>query len=170
MIFVFALVLILVLVVGAYLSRLRQATLHWGRLIAGSGHVQRDIDEAKASDPRLAAELLGRSVHPRGLQDAITPPWLTNFTFLYWAVCLGTLIWGFFVLPWYVAAAWPVAFVVGKRLFRSMLPRPQSDFLRDKVIANLERRCDQFRRVGDDVRLAAAAHMISLLRESGQNG
>jgi hypothetical protein len=166
MIFVFVLVLIFLLVVGAYQSRLRQATLHWGRIIAGLGHVQRDIDQAKDSDPGLAGYLLGRSVHQRGLQDAITPPWLANFTFLHWALCLGTFIWGFFILPWYVALTWPVAFVIGGRIFRSMLPRPDSDFYRKKLIAVLETRCNQFRRVGDDMRIAAAEHMAGLLRGS----
>lgn len=164
MILAFALVVISLVVTGAYPGRLRRATLYWGRLIAGLGHVQRDIDEAKASDRVMAAELLGRSVHQRGFQDAITPPWLTNFALLYWALCLATYIWGFFVLPWYVAAAWPVAFVVGKRIFASMLPRPDSDFYRQKLIAGLETRCNQFRRVGDDMRLAAAEYMVGLLR------
>jgi hypothetical protein len=169
MIFAFSIVVILLLVVGACRRRLRQATLHWGRLIAGLGNVRHNTDQAKASDPVKAAELLGRSVHQRGFQDAITPPWLTNLTFLYWSLCLGTFIWGFFVLPWYVAVTWPVVFVIGKRIFASMLPRPDSDFYRQKLIAGLESCCNQFRRVGDDMRLAAAGHMVGLLRGSGQN-
>jgi hypothetical protein len=169
MIFVLTLLVVLLLVVGAYQSRLRQATLHWGRLIAGLGDVRGNIDQAKASDPVKAAELLGASVHQRGFQDAITPPWLTKLTFLYWSLCLATFIWGFFLLPWYIAVTWPVAFVMGKRIFGSMLPRADSDFYRQKLIDGLETRCNQFRHVGDDMRLAAAGHMVGLLRGSGQN-
>ena len=170
MILVFALIALLLLVVGTFQSRLRQATLHWGRLIAGQEHVRHDIDEAKASDPAKAAELLGRSVHHRGFQDAITPPWLTKLTFLHWAACVAIYIWGFFILPWYVAVAWPVAFVVGTRIFGSMLPRPESDSYRRKLLAGLEARCERFQSAGDDMRLAAATHMADLLRESRQNG
>jgi hypothetical protein len=169
MISVFALVVIFLVVTGAYQSRLRKATLHWGRLIAGLGHIRRDIDAAKASDPVKAAESLGRSVDQRGFQDAITPRWHTNFTFLYWVLCLATYIWGFFVLPTYIAVAWPVAFVVGERIVGSMLPRPDSEFFRQKLIASLEGRCDQFRRVGDEMRLAAAGQMVDLLRGNDQN-
>jgi hypothetical protein len=32
----------------------------------------------------------------------------------------------------------PVAFVIGKRLFGDILPRPDSDFYRQKLIAGLE--------------------------------
>jgi hypothetical protein len=163
MIFVFISSLIILLVVGAYLSRLRQATLHWGRHIAGLDYIRREIDEAKAADPEKAAELLERSVHQRGFQDAITPPWQTTFTFLHWGLCIVTYVWGFFILPWYVAALWPVPFGIIKRSVGNKLPSPDSHFYRQKLISGLESRCEQFERTGDDMRLGAAAHMIALL-------
>ncbi len=170
MIFVFAvLIIVLLLLLGTYQSQLRRATLYWGRLIAEPGHIRRDIDETKPSDPVKAAELLGRSVHQRGFEDAITPPWLTRVTILYWGVCVATYIWGFFLFPWYLAVAWPIAFVLGKRILTNMLPRPDSDSYRQQLLASLEARCEQFRRAGDDIRLAAALHMASLMREHRQN-
>ena len=165
MIFAFISILIILLVVGAYLSRLRQATLHWGRQIAGLSHLRREIDEAKASDPEKAAELLGRSVHQRGFQDAITPPWQTTFTFLHWGLCIVTYVCGFFILPWYAAALWPLPFAIIKRSVGNMLPSPDSQFYRQKLISGLESRCEQFDRAGDDMRLGAAAHMIALLHD-----
>jgi hypothetical protein len=169
MIFIFALLVFMLLGIGTYQSQLRRATLHWGRVIAGLGHIRRDVDEAKTSDPVKAAELLGRSVHQRGFQDAITPPWLTKLTLLYWPMCIAAYIWGFFVLPWYVALLWPVGFVVGKRILTMMLPRPDSDSYRQQLVASLEARSERFRRVGDDMRLAAARHMVDLLRQHRQN-
>lgn len=163
MILVFSSVLIVLLVVGAYLSRLRQATLYWGRRIAGLGHIRREIDEAKASDPAKAAELLGRSLHHRGFQDAITPPWQTTFSFLHWALCIATYVWGFFILPLYIAVFLPLPFGIIKRGVGAILPSPDSRFYRRKLISSLESRCEQFDRVGDDMRLGAAAHMIVLL-------
>ncbi len=137
--------------------------------MAGLGHIRRDIDEAKASDPTKATELLGRSVSKTGFQDAITPPWHTNVTFLYWALCLGAFIWGFLILPWYVAIAWPIVFGIGKRFVGSLLPSPDSEYYRQKLIGSLESRGDAFRRAGDPGRVAAVEHMIALLRGSDQN-
>jgi hypothetical protein len=117
----------------------------------------------RASDPAKAAELLGRSVHQRGFQDAITPPWHTRVTFLHWGLCLATYVWGFFILPWYVALLWPVPFAIVKRVIGSLLPSPSSQFYRRKLISSLESRCKQFDRAGDDMRLGAAAHMIARL-------
>jgi hypothetical protein len=169
MILTFSLVLITLLGVGTYQSQLRRATLHWGRAIAGLEHIRRDIDEAKASDPTKAAELLGRSVHQRGFQDAITPPWLTRLTLLYWPICIATYIWGFLLLPWYAALLWPLAFVAGKRILTAMLPRPDSDSYHAQLVAGLEARSERFRCVGDEERLAAAQYMVNLLREHRQN-
>jgi hypothetical protein len=136
---------VLLLVAAAYLSRLRQATLYWGRQIAGLGGLRREIDEAKASDPVKAAELLGRSLHQRGFQDAITPPWHTGLTLLHWALCLATFVWGFFAVPWYIALFWPLPFGIVRRSLSSMLPSPQSQFYRQRLINSLESRCRQFR-------------------------
>jgi hypothetical protein len=169
MILIFALLVLILLGIGTYQSQLRRATLHWGRVIAGLGRIRYDIDKAKTSDPFKAAELLGRSVHQRGFQDAITPPWLTKLTLLYWPICVATYTWGFFVLPWYIALLWPVAFVVGKRILTMMLPRPDSDSYRRQLVASLEARSERFRRVGDDMRFAAARCMIDLLHQHAQN-
>lgn len=152
---VFLILIVSLLVVGTYLSGLQRATLYWGREIAGLGGLRRDIDDAKASDPVKAAEILGRSVHQAGFQDAITPPWHTNATFLYWALCLAGFIGGFFILPWYIAVAWPVIFALVKRLAGSLFPSASSDFCRQKLLASLDSRCEQFRCAGDHKRLAA---------------
>ena len=100
MILIFISALVILVVVTAFKRRLQQATLHWGRMIAGEGQIEQDIQEAKdAGDTGRAAELLGSSVHHRGFQDAITPPHLANLTYCIWAACIGIYIWGFFILP-----------------------------------------------------------------------
>ncbi len=166
MILAFWTVVILLLVAGTLRTRFQQATLHWGRTIAGLGHVEHEITQAKGSDAAHAAELLGRSAHQRGFQDAITPPRQTSLTISYWILCVAIYAWGFFVLPWYLAIAWPVLFVIGNRIFGSVLPAPDAEIYRQKIIASLEARCNRFRRAGDEVRLQAAEHMIMLLRVS----
>jgi hypothetical protein len=157
---------LLLLILGIFRTRFQQATLHWGRAIAGLGRIRGDIEAAKTSgDIADAGELLGASIQQRGFQDAITPPQLTNLTIIYWPVCVGVYIWGFFALPWYIAIAWPIAFVAIKRVAASWLPDPGSDYYRQKIIANLVSRREGFRRSGDGIRVAATERMLMLLRE-----
>jgi hypothetical protein len=157
--------LVILVIVSALKRRLQQATLHWGRLIAGEGQIEQDIQEAKgAGDTGRAAELLGRSIHQRGLQDAITPPYVASLTYCIWAVCIGAYVWGWFVLPWYVAAPWPILFGPAQRMVKDRLPSPKSDYYRQKIIRSLESRQVRFKRQGDIGRSQATDLMLTLLR------
>src|SRR5262249_36438621 len=110
----FVIVLVVLLLLGAYLRRLRQATLDWVSQIPVLAIFLHEIDEAKPTDPAKTAELLGRSVGKRGLQYAITPPWCTTLTMLHWVLGIGTYIWGFWGFRWYIAAFWPILFSIVK--------------------------------------------------------
>jgi hypothetical protein len=171
LVLIFVAILLLLLIVGAFRRRFQEATLHWGRVIAGQGQIERDIQEAKeAGDTGRAAELLGRSVHHRGLQDAITPPYLTHLTMTYWAACVGMYVWGFFVLPWYVAAPWPILFGATQRMVKSWLPAPGSDYCRRQIIQGLLLRQNRLKRKGDIAREQAADYMLTLLgREDSED-
>lgn len=81
MIVIFTAVVLILLVIGALHRRCQEATLHWGRVMAGLGELERQIQAAKdAGDAGQVSELIGRSVHHRGLQDELTPPRQTNLT------------------------------------------------------------------------------------------
>src|SRR5688572_27049737 len=96
--------------------------------MAGQGQIEQDIQEAKdVGDTPRAAELLGQSIHNRGLQDELTPPSQTNLTIGYWIACGAVFVWGFFLLPWYVALLWPIFFGIGNRWLKNWLPAPGSD-------------------------------------------
>lgn len=162
----FVIIVVLLLIVAVLQARFRQATLYWGRRIAGLGCIEVDIQEAKDSgNLEHSAELLGRSVHQRGFQDAITPAVLTRITICYWVAFVGVYAWGFFLLPWYVAMVWPVAYFIAKRVLKAWIPDPRSDYYRKKIIASLASRRETFERSGDSERANAAEYMLTLLQQ-----
>lgn len=162
----FVIAVVLLLIVAVVRARFQQATLYWERTIAGVRDVEEDIRRAKESwNSEYAAQLLGRSVHQRGFQDAITPLILTRVTIIYWVAWISVYVWGFFVLPLYVAIPWPIAYFAAKRVLKGWLPDPQSDYYRQKIIASLVSRRGRFDRSGDYVRANAAQYMVTLLRQ-----
>lgn len=154
------------LVCGVIRARFHLATLHWGRAIAGLDYIEQEIQEAKASrNSARAIELTVDGINQRGFQDAITPPFLTGFTLTYWFVCASLFVWGFWVLPWYFALTWPLAYFVLGRLFQRLLPAPDSNFFRERFISSLTRRRQRYEQAGDHVRADAAEYMLMLLQE-----
>jgi hypothetical protein len=167
MIVIFTSFLLLLVIVGAFRKRLQEATLHWGRAIAGQGQIERDIQEAKDSGQmERAAEMLGCSIHNRGLQDELTPPRQRNLTVVYGFACVGMYVWGFFVLPWYVALPWPIFFGLAERFLKEWLPAPSSNHYRQKIISSLISRQNSFERKDDVVRVQATEYLLALLRRS----
>ena len=168
MIIIFTAVVLILLIIGTLHRRFQEATLHWGRLMTGLGELERQIQSAKdAGDAAQAAELLGRSVHHRGLQDELTPPSQTNLTIGYWVAWLGTFAWGFFVLPWYIALLWPIFFGVAKRRVKNWLPAPSSEHYRQKIIRSLTSRRVRFLRTGDNLKAKMSTVYIEQLRQLG---
>ena len=156
-IILFICVILFLLVGGALRRRFQAATLHWGRVIAS---------EEAANIETPEADKQPRSVHNRGYQTAISPPYLANLTFVYWLGCVGTFVWGFFVLPWYIALAWPLIYGTLQRVVTAWLPSPSSDHYRDKIIDNLESRRSRFLRKDDLMRAQAATYMLTLLKQA----
>ena len=142
LVLIFIAVLILLLIVGVVRKRFQEATLYWGRIMAG----------------------LDQAAQGRGMQDELTPPYQTNLMIAYWVACLGLFVWGFFVLPWYIALPWPVAFAAAKRLLKDRLPAPSSEHYRQKIIASLTSRRDRFLRVGDNLKGEITSRYITHLQ------
>lgn len=142
--------------------------MHWGRLMAGLGELELQIQAAKdAGDAGQAAELLGRSVHHRGLQDELTPPGQTNLTIGYWVAWLGTFAWGFSSCPGTSRSRGPIIFGVAKRKVKNWLPAPSSEHYKQKIIGSLTSRRDRFLRTGDNLKAKMATLYIEQLRQLG---
>ena len=168
MIVIFTAVVLILLVIGALHRRFQEATLHWGRVMAGLGELERQIQAAKdAGNVGQASELIGRSVHHRGLQDELTSPSQINLTIGYWVAWLGTFAWGFFVLPWYIALLWPIFFGMAKRKVKNWLPAPSSEHYQQKIIGSLTSRRDRFLRTGDTLKANMSTVYIEQLRQLG---
>jgi fatty acid desaturase len=138
--------LLLLLIVGAFRRRFQEATLYWGRTMAG----------------------LDQSAHGSGMQDELTAPLQTSLTVAYWIACVAVFVRGFFVLPWYIALLWPIPFSVLKHLLVSWLPAPSSDYYRQRIITSLSSRRDRFLRTGNPKAEMASSYIAQLKRDASR--
>lgn len=129
--------------------RLGEATLYWGKECA----------ERSPVDPGS----------PRGYQDDLTPPLNTKLYILRNFVSIGVYIWGFFVLPWWLAIVIPVPVRLAEAFLQRLLPQPQSVFFRNLLLTNLRDREQKYLAKHDFLRSTAAQIRIQLLEEAGKD-
>ncbi len=123
---------------AAYTFSFQAATLYWGK--------------------RLAPD---NDLLPTGLQDAITPPAQTRCNLLSMVLLAITLIAGFFVFRWYWALVAFFVIYLGSALLKALLPKPDSDFFRERIESSLRSRLSRFQSSGDTGRAEAVSELLN---------
>lgn len=99
-----------------------------------------------------------------GYQDAISPPWQTNFSLVFYIAAPAILGIFWWQLGFIMALAAAVAIFVGLVIVRMLLPRPESNHFKLLILRSMSNRYANFVREGDTVRADA---MKSLLVTAG---
>ena len=105
---------------------------------------------------------------PRGYQDDLTPPIHTTIFILRILASIGVYVWGFFVMPWWIAFWLPLPILVAEHFLKQSLPAPQSEYFKSLLIKSLERRERQYTSDGDHFKAMAAQLRLELLRKAAQ--
>jgi hypothetical protein len=110
---------------------------------------------------------LGRALSdtqsPTGFQDAITPPWQTNFgigVFLSALAIIGAIWWQ---TNWQYGLVGLVAMLVGAAIMLSLLPAPESDYFRRQIVRSMCVRYERYSRRGDTPRALAMKMLLAKL-------
>ena len=119
----------------AYTRQFTAATLSMGRALSGSGS-------------------------KTGFQDAITPPWQTNFALTVYvgiAVVEGVMWWW---LGWFSALAALAIIFVGSVLVKLVLPKPTGGHYQRLILQSMVARYADYVRDGDVLRADALKHLL----------
>lgn len=133
----------------------------WGIALLGLGAYTRNV--------QLTALTLGRAIgaagpqSAAGLQDAITPKWQTRNNIIVFVLLALFAIQAFVVLPWFfaVVSILAVYFVGIPVVARTLVPRPMSKLLIEKLKADLADRKAEFERNADALRASVADEVLS---------
>ena len=111
---------------------------------------------------------IGRSIGDTdgstGFQDAITPPWSTNFAIVSYVAAIGAVGYGWYQYGWLTGIGIVVGFfflvVINKVV---LLPKSESDHFKRLILRSMINRYADFKKSGDDVRAAAMATLLDKL-------
>lgn len=120
----------------AYASRLAEATLSFGKSVS-------DSDSAT------------------GLQDAVTPRWVTNFSLFTYIGCLCAIIAMGWFFSWKLVLAAIATIFFGGMIVRQLLPKPDSVFFVKMISRSLMNRYADFIKNNDSVRANAIKNILS---------
>lgn len=95
------------------------------------------------------------SMMPEGIQDAITPPWLTRLNIL-WMVGLLAILVGGSLSRWYLGILGIVLFIFFCVIIEKILPKQLAAYIRHIAVSLANREAD-YRKANDAMR-ADAAH------------
>lgn len=140
-IFITALVVLLVSVLGAYTSVFQETTLRLGRKLASSN-----------------------SFLSTGLQDAITPRTQTFRSVLFFILLLALLICSFITFNWYLAILIVLfSFFIVTPFVKNFFPKAGSPFYIMKIKTNLLNRLKKYEAKNDTVRALAVKYVLMRL-------
>lgn len=99
----------------------------------------------------------------RGLQDAITPPWVTTLFFLSFASFFGSIGYLWYAQGWMLG----IGSIVGGLLAISIsqvviLPKSGSQHYKDQIYRSMLNRYANYAKSGDTVRADAMAHLLEI--------
>lgn len=135
---------LIVMFLGGYTKNVQATTLELGKKIS--------ID-----DPNL----------PTGLQDAITPSWQTRNNIIFFIVVALFGVQCFVALPWYYAVGtFLVVLLFGVPLISlTVVPKPMSKSIIQKITANLQERRKGFEKRGEQAKVEAAEFVLDRIKE-----
>jgi hypothetical protein len=132
--------LITIGIFGGYTNSFQRATLYWGKAIA-------------------------KDNEGRGFQDAITPSIQKIRIMIYYTLAVVSTMIGFVFFKWYIGV---IAFIVIHPFlgsaFKRLFPKEDSDYHKNYLIKDLERRNNLYLKNGDSLKAEAANHMANLLK------
>ena len=147
-------------VFAAYKSAYRGATHHWGVKLANSIK----LPDSKRSNKYIVQSFHSINVH--GLQNALTTR--GERTKIYVSVLLnfGFLGAGIYFFNWQVAVVMLLGILIVKNLIRHLLPDPDSEIYRGRIVRKLEKEAHYYQSIGMKKRREKAAFFAMQLKEA----
>ena len=140
---------------SAFSGAFQAATLYWGRHLAGLP------TKENTEDPELKGRLTSESVRNSGLQGGLTTrshKMRQNISIM---LTIGFLVSGFLIFKWYMPIITLFGILVIKFIIQAQLPKPNSEYFKNKIIKELDSQSVFYGKRGEDLKKEASEYFIN---------